>query len=293
MITTQNQQAQSDNKAPESTASPETTQLSPTQNSIKALILPPSLQMQQPIAIHHASAGLNPMVDAASYIFTVMGQLKTTEDFQHLPKLQEELLHEIDAFEQAVKQHHYNGEYIQVAKYVICAAFDELISNTSWGEKEWQPYSLLAAYGQDLNHQEKFYTILEHAVKEPAYYIDLMELMYICLSLGYTGHYQGNEHEHMQLDQITSSLYKYIRAYRGNISRLLSPAPIRAPRSAANNLPRASTSHWSILLFTACVITTLFIGLGYLMEMISNEAISNLSDLQKTVARNHLQSISS
>lgn len=289
MIITHNQPAPSDTQAPDSAAATDTTELNPAQSSIKAFILPPSLQMQQPIAIHHPRAGLNPMVDAASYLFTVMGQLKTTSHFHHLDKLHKELVHEIDAFQRTVEQHHYNGEYIQVCRYVVCAALDELISSTPWGQDQWEPYSLLAAYHQDMNHREKFFTIMEHAIKEPAYYIDLMEFMYICLSLGYTGESKESEQDQMQLDHITSSLYKYIRAYRGNISKSLSPAPIHAPRSTVNPHPHASTSHWNILLLTACVIMTLFIGLGYLMEMISNEAINKFADVQKAVTRHHLQ----
>lgn len=288
MIITHNQPAPGTTKAHHSTAA-SVTELNPSQSSIKTLILPPSLQMQQPIAVHHPRAGLNPMVDAASYLFAIMGQLKTTKHFHHLDKLHKELVDEINTFQQAVEKHHYNGEYIQVCRYVVCAALDELINSTAWGKDQWEPFSLLAAFNQDRHHREKFYTIMEHAIKEPAYYIDLMEFMYICLSLGYTGEAENSEQDQMQLDQITSSLYKYIRAYRGNISKSLSPAPIHAPRSTVNDSRHPSASHWNVLLLTACIIMTLFIGLGYLMEMISNEAINKFTDVQKSVTRHHLQ----
>jgi type VI secretion system protein ImpK len=218
-----------------------------------------------------------------------MGQLATTEDFRHLGKLHKELLHEIHAFENTVKVHQYNAEYVQVCIYVICAVFDDLISRTEWGKDKWETFSLLTEFNLDKNHHERFFSILEHAIQEPEHYIDLMELMYICLSMGYCGQYQNNGQDQAHLEQITNSLYKYIRAYRGNVSKLLSPAPLKPPKMAAPVIPDSDISHWTVILFTACVIMIVFIGLGYLMEMISNEAISKFTDVQKTVARNNLQ----
>lgn len=289
MIITHNQPAPGANNAPESTNTSQSGEINPVNKSIKSLLLPASLQMNFAITPHDPQAGLNPMVDAAAYLLTLMGQINSTENFYMLDKLQDTFICEIEAFEMNIKALNYNDEYIQVSRYVICAVIDSMISNTDWGRKDWEPYSLLTAYDLDKDHQEKFFSILEHAVKEPANYIDLMELMYICLSIGYSGGYHGTEHERQQLDQITDSLYKYIRAYRGNVSKLLSPAPIRTPRPVVTQTVHASsTSPWTILIFTACVITTLFIGLGYLMEMISNEAITNFADVQKTVARSSL-----
>ncbi len=285
MIITHNQQAPGGNSAPESARTSPPGESKQIEMSINELMLPAALQMNFPIATHDPQAGLNPMVDAAAYLFTIMGQISTTENFFHFEKLQGELLREIEAFEINIKALNYNEEYIQVSRYVLCAVIDSMISNTKWGRKDWEAFSLLSAYDLDKDHQEKFFSILEHAVKDPANYIDLMELMYICLSIGYSGDYHGNDHERAQLDQITDSLYKYIRVYRGNVSKLLSPAPLKTPRATVTHSAPASTSPLTILLFTACVITTLFIGLGYLMEMISNEAITNFADVQKTVAR--------
>jgi len=236
MITTHNQQAPG-GSTPECETTQPASDLSPADNSIRKYILPPALQMHDPIPAHDPKAGINPMVDCASYLFTIMGQLATTEDFRHLGKLHKELLHEIHAFENTVKVHQYNAEYAQVCIYVICAVFDDLI----------------------------------------------------CLSMGYCGQYQNNGQDQAHLEQITNSLYKYIRAYRGNVSKLLSPAPLKPPKMAAPVIPDSDISHWTVILFTACVIMIVFIGLGYLMEMISNEAISKFTDVQKTVARNNLQ----
>ena|SRR3990167_305542 len=284
MIFTHNLQTPEEDTATEEFASSPLSDFYPPYNS-NTLNFPVTQHLHNETITHHPQAGLNPIVDAAGYLLSIMGEMKTAEHFLHLATLQKELIQEINAFQNAVKPSHYNTEYILVCRYVICATIDELISSTSWGgQRKWEQYSLLAAFNQDTRHQEKFFSIMDRAVKEPAYYIDLMELMYICLSMGYCGHFQGSDHNQAQLDQITSSLYKYIRTHRGNFSKTLSPLPIRTPKPVA---PHASTSVLTIILITACIIMTLFITLGYLMEMISNEATSNFTDIQKTVIRNH------
>lgn len=251
------------------------------------LIFPTTQHLHNEVITHHPGAGLNPVVDAAGYLLTIMGELKETHNFLHLATLHKELIQEVNAFQNAITVKSYNTEYMLVCRYVICAALDELVSNTAWGgQNKWEQYSLLQAFNQDTRHQERFFNILERAVKEPAYYIDLLELMYICISMGYCGHFQGSDHQLIQLDQITSSLYKYIRAQRGNFSKSLSPTPIRAPKPAA---APASISYSSILLITACIIMILFISLGYLMEMISHETINNITDIQKKLTQHRPQ----
>lgn len=258
--------------------------------SITTLTIPAQVHLHNQILAHHPRAGLNPIVDAASYLFTVMGQLKASKAHRPLSKLQKELIHEINTFQESIKAHGYNTEYLLVCRYIICATLDDLVDATIWGgHGHWDDYSLLGAFNQDIRHEEKFFSIMERSVKEPDYYIDLMELMYLCLSMGYRGRYRSMEHDPSELEQITNSLYKHISAYRGSFSKTLSPTPVKSPKFAAKNFLRRPESHWTIFLVTACIIMSIFIGLGYLMEMISNEAINKITDIQTSIARNSLQ----
>ncbi len=234
---------------------------------------------------HNPKAGLNPIVDAAGYLFSVIGKLKNLKSYRQLNKLQTELVQEINTFQEAVKNHGYSTEYIIVCRYILCATIDEIISNTPWGSQgQWDSHSLLAAFNQDTQHQDKFFTIMERAIKEPALYIDLMELMYFCLSLGYKGQYRTTEHSQYQLEQITNNLYKHIRAYRGNFSKILSPTPLKAVKPSARAASQRKASFSFIFVVTACIIMTIFVSLGYLMDVMSNEAYKNLSQFENPVS---------
>lgn len=248
-------------------------------NSTTPLILPSRS------VSHNPNAGLNPIVDAAGYLFSVLGKLKQLKSYRQLSKLQTELIQEVNALHETISNQGYSAEYITVCKYILCATLDEVISNTSWGgQGQWDPYFLLAALNQDLQHQDKFFAIMERAIKEPALYIDLMELMYLCLSMGYKGQYRATEHSQYQLEQITNNLYKHIRAYRGSFSKTLSPSPLKSQKSTAPSLPQQKTPITFIVIVTACIIMTIFVSLGYLMDVISNEAYKNLAQSGSTVS---------
>jgi type VI secretion system protein ImpK len=237
------------------------------------------------IVTHHPKAGLNPLVDLTGYLFSLLGKLKPLKSYRNRSKLQKELIHEINVFYDAIKTHGYNAEYMIVCRYVLCAAFDDILMDTAWGgQGKWKNYSLLAAFNQDVDHHEKFFAILERALKEPAYYIDLMELMYICLSMGYRGSYRATEHNQFQLEQITNTLYKHIRAFRGGFSKTLSPTPLRFSRMMIKRTIELRYSLLIILGITTCVVLMIFIGLGYLMDTISNEAYRNITHIQNSAS---------
>lgn len=221
---------------------------------------------------HNPKSGLNPVADAASHLFTILGNLKQLPSYPELDNLQIELSREISSFFETVKNHGYSLEYTIVCRYVLCATLDEIISHSQFAnEAQWRPYSLLAYFNQDLQHQEKFFTILERIIKEPALYIDLMELMYLSLSFEYKGRYRSTRNGQSQLEQIINSLYKHIRAYRGSFSKILSPTPLKSPKSILESRARHKRSLRSIFIVTLCAILTILIGLDYLMDVISNE----------------------
>ena len=232
---------------------------------------------------HHPKAGINPLVDAASYLFSILGKLKQLQSYTHLDALQKELIHEIHAFQDNVKSQGYSSEYVLVSRYALCATFDDIITNTSWGASgQWDNYSLLNAFKQEPTAQDRFFIILERIIKDTALYIDLIELMYFCLSLGYKGSYRLTEFSNTQLESICNALYKRIRAHHGDFVKTLSPFPIKTAKTALP-LPEKKPAIGFIVLTTASIILALFIGLGYLLDTISNQAYQELTHIGKTL----------
>lgn len=241
-----------------------------------------SVLLNNKFVTHTEKSGLNPLADAAAYIFSVIGKLKQLKFYRNLSNLHKELVAEINTFQDTAKTLGYTPEYILVSRYALCATLDDIITNTPWGAQgQWDSYSLLTTFNQENSKQEKFYLILERIIKDPAVYIDVMELMYICLSLGFKGGARTTEFSNTQVEQITHALYKQIRAYRGNFSKILSPFPIRSINKP--KAPVKKTSVTTILAITIGIIVIVFLGLGYLLEIESNQSFRELMSIGKLI----------
>lgn len=183
--------------------------------------------------IHRPESGINPIVDAASYLFSLMGKLKHVKKYQQLDKLHNELVAEIENFKEIVEsyptQKDFLSEYLPISLYALCSTIDDIIYSTPWGQNEWHAYSLVNRFNEAPLTAENFLILLERLVLDPSIYIEVIEFFYFCLSLGFKGGNTG-EFSHEQLEKMMNSLYKRIRAHRGNYNKTLSPFPVRYAR---------------------------------------------------------------
>ena len=221
-------------------------------------------------SIHVPEVGLNPLADAASYLFSMMGRLIYLKSHAHLDQLYAELVNEIRNFQSIldVYSHTKNNmnEYTPITSYALCATLDDIISSTAWGQGKWEKYSLVKTFIPHPPSQISFFIILERLIHDPEVYIDLIEFMYLCLTFGFKCRNEAglSEFNHQQLEQITHSLYKRIRAYRGSFSKILSPLstrPARTPVSSIKQLP-----YWLIVLCVVSLLTLLGTGGAYFVE---------------------------
>lgn len=237
-------------------------------------------QLPSRVIAHRPNAGLNPLADAAAYLFSILGKLKHLGYFRQLGKLQKELIQEIASLHDTIINLGYNNEYSAICRYILCATADDIIANTAWGsQNQWASYSLLAAFNQDIHHQDKFFIILERTMKEQTIYIDLMELIYICLSLGYKGQYRSTEYSQYQLEQIINNLYKHIQAYRGHFTKTLSPAPFKTIKSKKKVHKKNTSMGLYLTMIVFCVTAAIFFGLDYLTDVIANETYQTLTQI--------------
>jgi len=234
--------------------------------------------------MHTPRSGLNPLADAAAPLFSIMGRLSQILTYHHLNKLQKELIQQINIFHNIVKNQGYGTEYLLICRHVLCATLDDLIAHTPWGDKEqWRPYSLIAACEQDAAGQEdKFFILMERIIQEPVFYIDLMEMMYLCLSMGYMGRYRSAEENPHDLEHITHTLYKHIRTYRGDFTKILSPLALK-PR-AAKKIKMKRPSFWVTALVTFSIILGIFISFGYFQQRSADEAYQHLTNIGKALS---------
>jgi type VI secretion system protein ImpK len=205
-----------------------------------------------------SAAGLNPLVQAASPVLILMGRLRTSLSNPDVAGLRRQALDQIREFEERARTGGVANEVALAARYVLCAALDEAVLSTPWGgQSEWAAQTLLVTLHRETWGGEKFFDMLERTWGDPSRHINLMELQYLCLALGFAGKYAVADRGHARLAEIQSELYRRIRTYRGV------PAPElslhwRGMQDRRNPLVRY-VPWWVIGAFTLVVLTATFI----------------------------------
>jgi type VI secretion system protein ImpK len=160
--------------------------------------------------------GLNPLVQAASPLLRLAGQLRGTLAAPDAGGLRGYVLDEIRRFEDRARASNVTSDTVMAARYVLCAAIDEAVLSTPWGaQSDWAQQTLLVALHGEAWGGERFFDMLDRISDKPDRHIDLMELQYICLALGFEGRYQVQERGHTRLAEVRQALYRKIRGYRG------------------------------------------------------------------------------
>ena len=161
--------------------------------------------------------GLNPLVQAASQLLLLMGQLRNAQASMDVSSLRRYALEEIRRFEDQARAGGVRNEIVLAARYVVCAGLDEaVLSNPSGSQSEWAQHPLLVALHREAWGGEKFFEMLDRISVDPAQHIDLMELQYLVLALGFSGKYQMLDRGHEKLADVQRNLYRTIRNQRGS-----------------------------------------------------------------------------
>ena len=170
------------------------------------------------------SGGVNPLVEAAVPLLILAGRLRDELTGVNLENLRNQGIQEMRAFEERARLATVPDEDVLAARYALCTVVDEAILNTPWGSQGgWAGRSLLVTFHRESFGGEKVFDIIERAVNEPRRYLALLELLHICLSLGFEGRYRLDTRGPIRLAEIREDVYRCIQAQRGNVETDLSP----------------------------------------------------------------------
>jgi len=176
------------------------------------------------IAKFSTTYGLNPLVNSASMLIAVFYKTRQSVSHPNVGALHKQLVSAIRQFEELAKTKNLKPEIVLSARYILCASLDEAVLNTPWGaESGWTQRTLLSIFHNETNGGEKFFALLDRMKVYPAENLEILELMYILLSLGFEGKYRVVSRGRDKVEQIRDELFKIIRHYRGDYERTLSP----------------------------------------------------------------------
>jgi type VI secretion system protein ImpK len=170
------------------------------------------------------AGGINPLVAAANPLLDVVPQLRATLQHPDPARLRDSLALSIRTFETRAQAAGVRPEHIIAARYALCTLLDEAAAATPWGGSgTWASHSLLVMFHNEAWGGEKFFQLLSKLAQDPAANRDLLELMYVCLALGFKGRYQVLDNGKAALDALRERLAGMLRQQQGEYERALSP----------------------------------------------------------------------
>lgn len=213
---------------------------------------------------HSFSVSLNVLVSAAADLLGYIIQFKTKAAKVDLLELNQRLCNCIRLFDVTAVQKGAETSQVQAARYVLCTVVDEAVTTTVWGDKsEWSKMSLLSQFHNETFGGEKFFHLLDRVVQSPEKYMPLLELMYICLSLGFEGKYRVKPRGSIELEAIRDGLYRQIGKLRGEVSREFSPN-WKGLNDGRRRLIRV-VPWWLVAIFILISLTGLYSGFAWVL----------------------------
>jgi type VI secretion system protein ImpK len=152
------------------------------------------------------------------------------------------------------------------------------VLSTPWGSQSpWSEQTLLSIFHKETWGGEKFFIILEHLRQEPAVHIDLLELVYLCLALGFEGKYRVDERGQRRLEDVQENLYRTIRSIRGDFERDLS-VHWRGLTDRRNPLVRY-VPLWVLGAVLGVLVLGIFIGFRVSLNQATNPVYQRLAQV--------------
>lgn len=228
------------------------------------------------------AGGLNPIMGSATTLIALISQLRESAHHPDPASLFQHIGNELQQFEAAARAKGESPDNVLAARYVLCTVLDETVLNTPWGSQSvWATRTLLSTFHNETWGGEKFFQLLDRLLQEPARNLSLLELMYVCLALGFEGKYRVRERGRAELDRIQENLYQVIRAQRGDFERSLSPhwqgVQDRRPR-LAQYVPL-----WVVAAVAAGVLIVTYVGFLLAIDRASDAVLADLAVIGRNV----------
>lgn len=168
--------------------------------------------------------GLNPLEAAAGPLLALLTRLRGTLSHSAPASLRAQLLGYLRQFEERAEAAGVVRNEVLLARYALCTALDEAVLSTPWGStSEWGKQSLLITVHNEAWGGEKTFQLLEHCLQSPRERLYLLELLYLCMCLGFEGRYRVMNDGRSQLEALRERTAAAIRSARGDYERELSP----------------------------------------------------------------------
>lgn len=180
---------------------------------------------QRLIELQRAS---NPLLAAAAPLLRALADMPDHLEPDAVLAMRLMLEHEVRAFQKLCQQANIRHDHTLGASYSLCTALDEVAMQTAWAQhkdssSDWIKNSLATTFHKDRKGGVKVFLLIGRLLEEPDEHIDLLEVIYRVLSLGFEGRYRTDAGGQRKHEAVRQRLYTEIMSRRTSVPVALSP----------------------------------------------------------------------
>ncbi len=227
----------------------------------------------------------NGLISSAMPLIHYAMGLLTINDSVDISVIRTRLISDIGRFENKAEQCFSDHSQVTAARYLLCSFIDEIVSTSPWGKSHrWSQESLLSYFHNETYGGEGFFKLLERAQQKPASYLDLLELMYVCLSLGFAGRYRIDSDGATKLEGVRESMMSTITQCRAPENQSLVVGETKMPVFKEKSV-KVKYLQWLVL--TVVILLMLVSSVSYMLA--SYEIDNQMDRVHKTLTANQME----
>lgn len=215
----------------------------------------------------------NLLLECSASVFALTAKLRLNDFDGSLNDFRERVITGFDVLERMAFERKISSSYIQDAKYALAAFVDEAVLVSECPERmEWMSRPLqLQFFGEHLAG-ENFFKKLSKFRQGGERNIELLELYYACLQLGFEGMYKMRGIESLMALQV--DLRSQIDGYRGIVDPKLAQDGV--PKTGVIARVSRNIPYWVIAVIAIGLIFLSYTGYSIILSERVNESLEVL-----------------
>ncbi len=222
--------------------------------------------------------GQNALVAHAQHIFSKVIEVGAFDVFNDVASLQESFVFMLREYESNLRTEGVQSHHIDQARFLLCSAVDEAILQQEWGlHSTWSQKPLMSIFYASTSGGQDFFEIIHNYLDFDDQGLDVLEVAYVCLCLGFRGELRLQSTGEEKANQLGAKIVHHLRRReRAKVEAfsLGKERIINEERKFFNHLPL-----WVFLSLTLAILASLFTYLNIELNKYTNQSFTALVNL--------------
>jgi type VI secretion system protein ImpK len=211
--------------------------------------------------------------------FALVLQLRATSAFGEADLLRERIKRLLDKAGVEAARAGVAHEDVQAAKFAMVAFIDETILSSEWAEKDrWLARPLQLEIYDRYDAGEEFFVKLETLRGQRGHRAEVLEVYYLCMTLGFKGRYQLHDQERLRL--IIEETYAELKRAPGMGVGVLSVHG--KPRDQVATEVKSKLPAWMVVAAAAILGLIMYLGMSFYISSTAQDAARIIDEVPRT-----------